>query len=719
LDDLRSLGDGWTRRVALWWAECALVDQRLEEVRAAADDLKACAEASPDDQISVRLRLVVADATSDWVGITREARVGLLAPGDAGLVFARYGRSQAWFGDPLGSIDAYRQALPPLMAENLQGDARSALESIARVLMIYGPISDLQKTTNLIPMIVAGRTRFGEVYDARRATLQALHDEDWPRAQGEVRRFLWEARIGGHLEDELGARNWLGDLYAKVDEYAAACGNYTLAGTAAKAAAACGRLDDPVDVSADLNSPAPWVVAAALAVVAADGDKRSAEESAQLAQVALSLVHGRKQSPLGPQVWQQAFAAMAGLIVQLPTELARAVLDLIEPLVPRGALQARLIDASILTILTDIYDFHLPLAPRARQALISAISQSGLSDGALDVLAERVSIDQELARVLSERARLGDEGAARVLAYAAIPDAAAIEYARSRAAAFIGRPPHADATDVSLVAGLDRLGTMARILEPGQQEEVARHLLAHAQASVDAEANRASALRGICHLAEGLPLALRDQLFTAALRLADPNAELSPFDTFVKQSQHPLSHLRITLGGGHLYRAAVLTAGACARTTDQVAMLRPYLDRLLASDHQADLSVAARMLIMLMPLVGHLIAVENLAAHESAQLRAAAAWLLTHGKAPEPSLLRQLATDPEKAVRLSIAFSLPAITLQDARLAADLRTVLLADRSARVRTTAALINADDRSTEQPLAVAAPAGPWPAPTSDRS
>jgi tetratricopeptide (TPR) repeat protein len=690
LDDLRSLGDGWTRRVALWWAESALVDEHLDELTAAANDLKACADKGPEDQLWVRIQLVVADATGDWAAITRAARVGLLAPADAGLVFARYGRWFAWSGDPSGAMDAYRQALSPLMGENLQGDARSALESIARVLMIYGPISELRTTTDLIPMIVAGRTRFGEVYDARRATLQALHDQDWPQAQAEARRFLWEARIGGHLEDELGARNWLGDLYSRVGEFAAACGNYTLAGTAEKAVAASGHLAEPVDVLADLRSPAPWVVAAALAVIAADGDKSSPQEAAALAPLVLSLVHGRRQSPLGPQVWQQAFEALGGLALQLPQDIARAAVDLVEPLIRRGPVEARPIDGDLLAILAGIYDTHPLLAARAGEALATALCESGLSDTVTPMLSDRIGRDMQLRVMLEERAGQGDIRATRVLAFAGIESPTTMAYAAEKAAAFLARPAHDDPTEVSLTTGHDRLGGLARFLDVDQRKAVAKHLLAHARSTLDLEVNRASAAFGLCALVDCLPDEDRDELFTATLQLADPSVELSHFDALFKETKHPLSRFRMTLGAGHLHRSAVLAAARCARTAEQVAVIQPYLDQLLRSKEGADLHAAARLLLVIEPLVGQPVDIETLANHESRHLRSVAAWLLTHGSAKNPTLCRRLTRDPDRSVRLAMADSLEDFALHDEELAAELRALLQADPSALVRTRTAL-----------------------------
>lgn len=76
--------------------------------------------------------MALADITGEWGGIEREARVGLLGPANAGLVFARQGRILAWTGDWTGSIDAYRPAIEPLMREGLQGDVRACLESLLR-----------------------------------------------------------------------------------------------------------------------------------------------------------------------------------------------------------------------------------------------------------------------------------------------------------------------------------------------------------------------------------------------------------------------------------------------------------------------------------------------------------------------------------------------------------------------------------------------------------
>jgi hypothetical protein len=456
LEQLRATHDAWMPRVAMWWAECCLVDERFADVEAAASDLGALAALSDDEGTAVRLRIVIAEATGDWAALAREAQTGQLSQRDCGLVLARHGRLLAWTGDPEGALDRYRQAMQPLMEDGLDGDVRACLHSIWRVQVTYGPDTDAELTRQLIQTVRGGRSRFGEAYDARRSALEELHDRDWREAHSELRRVVWEARVSGHLDAELDGRKLLGDLYAATGEPAAAQGNYIRAARHKEAAAMAALVGDPPSIDAELQAGAPWMVAAALAVLAEDGDRRTADETAMLAPLVLGLVHGRRQTPFGPQVWQQAFSGLAGIALQLTDDVATEVLDLIEPLVPRNPNHGRLIDDQILAILANLYDSKPDARGRVRRLLLLGLEHEGVAAGAMDLIIARAGDDGALRELISERAESGDRRAALVLACAGIDHPEAMSAAEEHARAFLARPQHTDAGQVELTSDVAR-----------------------------------------------------------------------------------------------------------------------------------------------------------------------------------------------------------------------------------------------------------------------
>jgi hypothetical protein len=440
----------------------------------------------------------------------------------------------------------------------------------------------------------------------------------------------------------------------------------------------------PPPIASELASRAPWVAATALAVLGVDGDRRTNQDVANLAPIVLQSIQGRPQAPFGPQVWVEAFTALAGIVLQLPDAEAGAVLDLVEPLVPRDPNHARRIDDQILAILAGLYDGHARLRGRARQALLSALDHDGLADGATDVLIPRIGDDRLLQEELERRAEAGQRRPALILACVQIPHPKAIVFAEETVATFLDKPPHTDASRVDFGGSVDLIGGLARLLPEEGRIVVAQHLLLHAQSSTDMEVNRSGALMGLMHLVSTLPEIVRDHLFADCIQLADPAVELSAFDAMARDSQHPLSGTRINIGAGDLPRAAILTAARCARSRDHVAILRPYLRRFILSQDDADLNTAARALLALESVADDLVDIADLAEHPSRHLRSAAVWFLTHRDAPSDALCR-LTNDADESVRRMMAASLGALSKWNASLAESLREQLLSDSSARVR----------------------------------
>jgi hypothetical protein len=81
--------------------------------------------------------------------------------------------------------------------------------------------------------------------------------------------------------------------------------------------------------------------------------------------------------------------------------------------------------------------------------------------------------------------------------------------------------------------------------------------------------------------------------------------------------------------------------------------------------------------------------IDDLAAHRSPQLRSAAGWLLTHGKAVAADSLRSLARDADRSVRLTVAYGLRSLRERDQNLASEIHALLMHDESAMVRGVAA------------------------------
>lgn len=694
--ELAEAQDPWFPRAALWWAEAALVEEHFSDVEQGRERLLEAIAAADDEALTVRLRLVLAEVSGDWTLLVREARVGLLAAEDAGLVHSRLGRILAWNGDPSGSIDSYRQALEPLMRAGLEGDSRAVLESIWRAQVSYGPLEDADTTALLLPTFTEGRTRLGDRYDPRESALEYLHSENWSSAHAEVKRLIWEARISGHFDRELRARQLLGDVYARTGDHAAAVGNYIRSGNNKEAAREGTFLASPLNVLPELHTGAPWVVATALSVVHVDGDRRSMEDAALIARRALELGRGMPQSLLGPQVNTQALAALAGLVIQIPDDVALAVLESLATLIVREPDTSRRTDESMLQLLAGFYDYHPSLKARARDALLLATSQSVVGGDVIDVLAARVASDTELEVELQHRSDRGELSASLALVYAGVSVPSVVSYVESMVDAFLERDEPETTNVLRIDTSVGNVGVLARLADPTRQAMVADALIRRATNARDIELHRAAALRGLYNLSDQLGDTQRDGLLLRCLQLADPASALSDLDAFFRQTQHPLSATRILLGAGELHRWALLGAARMARIADQMTLVVPFLESLLLSGDDADLIVAAQLLQLLHAGGVDPLAVQSMAGHSSAHVRAAAASIVSSMEHPEHELCMKLAGDSDSVVRLRMALGLARVAAHDDALANSIRQSLSGDPSARVRYYAGRERGDER-----------------------
>jgi hypothetical protein len=550
--------------------------------------------------------------------------------------------------------------------------------------MTYGTEAQSSDVEAFALTVASGKSRFGDAHDARANALEALHGKDWRRAHQEIRRLLWEARISGQLNAELEARDLMGDLYEAVGEGASAIGNFIRAGSADKSGRLAKTLDQRLTVEPEIQGKAPWLVAAALAVLDADGDQRPQEDADALAGLALERIHGMPQSPFGPQVWVTAFKALAGLAPAVSQELANGILSIVEPLIERAPNTHRLVDSQLIAILEALHLAHVELRPRIAALLVRALRYPGVAEPASDWLVSNVGQDPQLAALVKAEAEGGLDRATVVLALAGQPDDQAIELSIRRIQDFLSKELVAG-DQFGLNPGLELVGVFAQAVDQPMREAAANRLWAHAANAADIELNRAAALLGLGHLAEDLPEGKRRELFKLALTLTDPHLPLGKLDEMFRQSQHPLSAARINLGQGQLRRGALLLAARSATTLEDAGRLRGELRLLIMSADDADKSTCARILLAIEPLAGIVVDIEDIAASRSPSLRSAAAWLITRGKAIAPDAARSLARDPERSVRLTVAYGLKPLIESDQKLASELIALMESDKSATVR----------------------------------
>jgi hypothetical protein len=712
LDTLVDAGHAAAPQIALFLAEFAAATENpgvILEVRETLLSMAEQAEATlahPDGEaMGVRLRLCVAGADGDFAGLWRRANTGRdLEPAQAALVMARYGRWLAGKADPEPAEDAYWSAVDHATTAKLWGEAAEVLRSLAMLHMRFA----FQQSDFVEPLLRArivareGEARYlPRRYDPKAAALEAWHRNNMPSAHQALSRYLWEARLGGHLAAELDASELLGDLYVAtatpdtfVVQIGGAVGHYINAGVAKKAkaqGAEAAELGEPFDVTEGLASPVPWERAAALAVVAAQADVVPDELLEPTLRAVLVATAGMPQSRLGSQVDREALGALAALSERVPAGLVDEALAVSERLLDRPPGQANVVDDNLRYGLFGLYRAHPERRERTGQLLLRCIELGG-SLGYKTALMPFLDDVGPMLPGLREQADRGVPNAVLALAMAEDRHPAVLAEAQQRVDRLLAEEPRSwsgGSFQVSLF-GRPRTDTacFGLLLPPPTVERLARHLLRLAtEGTGDFDSTRADALNGITILAEHLPDSVRDELVQPVLALAQPSAD-SSFDKLWQGTLHPLSPGKVDVGRGRA-PAAVLAAACLARRPEHGrAILAPASELARQNDGAAVQGAARAIATLLDQGLVQLDPAQVLQISTSVPFRelAVIAWL--RSSSPAPELGEQFVRDRARSVRLAVAARLPQPRAIAPSLAEPLLAQLRHDASASVRQAA-------------------------------
>lgn len=690
-EQLRKRGDGLGARAYLWLGEAAIVDRDDALLNGIAQPLRVASETAADDDTGVRLRLLLAVITGSWTSLMREAGTGRLEPGLAALVHARLARYLAWEGEGEGAEDYYRRAVEAATSARLPGDVVQAIHSWTTVVPRFGAVDEETLNRPALAEAVKGSRKYlGGDRDWLSVALQQLQRDQKPDAHRSLRRYLWEARLSGHLRAELQAYEQLGQLYLASQAPVLGVRSLVLSGLAKEARAAASELPFVVDVEDFLASRAPWVLASALVVVAAQGDLVPPERVVALVPRLAQWSRGDPQGPSGPQVDQQAVRALCALAVQLPDEMLEDVLAVIEPLIPRDPGHHRHSDEAMLDALVRLFATH----PNSRDRVGPLLAQCLQIEDLATQLAPRlhpIAGGRELIPHLMPLADKNLRQALDVLCGLEVRHPAVLAEAERRVGAVLARQPRADELQPDAherswsILGVDvRASLYGRLL--GQERCVALGLqwMRLAEDAEDVAANRAMALQGVRLLADLLPATTRSSLFERAVRLLDPDAKLSHLDLESRLTLHPLSSGRLDLGTGLFPQEALRAAARLASSPEDASLLAPLILNGLRSMDAGSARASAEALVSVGPQ-RLAVDVQQLALHPSNEARAAAAALWARSPTLDPGTGKTLAEDPSQYVRSELAGVLSQVKEKAPDLAEALRVQLLHDASAFVR----------------------------------
>jgi hypothetical protein len=677
--------------------------ERAQEVLALAGRAR-----PPDRLVQARIRCAVADAglgrartagehpspATTYSQLVDDASAGRYPPGVASLILSRAARAHAVNGEGALAIDRWRRSIMQACQERLYGDVRDLFRAIHYVAAEtdLSQLPDLVQVTEGLPnqkRLLAGAE------DPALLAFEASHNGNLPDAFEDTRRCLRQARLAGHLCEEMIYLRLLGDVLAHADEPQAAVEVLVAAGQGKKAAGLAEHLDELVDVGDLLALPFSRPAAAAAQVIGAQAQLIPDQQVTGTATALLDAA-GKTCGPtgLGADPRKQALEAICRLGARIPDSLADRLLSDITPALTAHNWHTE----TAVSILVNLYQALPGRRPELAPRLTGLLGQPAAQPYIWGLLANLPDGHEHLQPAVEQHAGPGEEEALRLLAAWGAPGPAVQLAARREAARLLrweigitreffssGMWPQAagllvallqaseplaaaDPADLALPAagGTPATADDAAVLAAGNPGELAvacaDKLATIASDSLDSILSRHHAVAALRMLLPHLPADLNARL-GQDLAWLHANPGLSEQDMWDLQSLRPLSRGHIDTGARTFSAAVLLTAAeACAQAgahgkADE-SLAREIADTAVNLVRNDDADVAApgaRALAVAARFTGDpAVSPFLLAAHPEGRVRqqAVALWLAVG--AP-PGIITRLARDESPGVRAAVA----------------------------------------------------------------
>ncbi len=278
--------------------------------------------------------VLLANATSGDVGIAYDELIEDALAGRfyqaRGLIASRAANAFAKSGDLERSENLWRQSVLGSSENQYYGDSRNALHALRLFAWETGNINiAIDVAATALPTrrrIISGS------FDPAASAFAYAHRGSVPAALGDARRYLFESRISGHLQDEFLAEELLGDIFAAGGHFPAAIWTYVKAGEADKAVKLATELREEVDVMAWAKSPLRRRRAAAVQVIGSQADLVVDSEVEGRVRVLLDNIAGLWATTImSPRPEADAVKALSKFGVRIPPSAVDEILEIAGP----------------------------------------------------------------------------------------------------------------------------------------------------------------------------------------------------------------------------------------------------------------------------------------------------------------------------------------------------------------------------------------------------
>lgn len=655
---LVALDDEWAPISACWLGEMEAVDGGPYGC-VSDESVEVIASLIPraPSNIAVRMRVLLAEKSSDWTEILREAKGrGGMASADAALVLSRYGRYLAYLGQYDVSIESYHLAIGKFAPAGLLGDASQAIRSVNEVYSLYIGLSSEQVESHRQAWEIRNEPRrFGGRSDPRSVVIEKLyrHAESGralgggniPDANQYTRRILWESRLSGHIDAERDAYILLGDVYRSASYGKEALQCYVLAGVAEKSDP---TVQDAFLASADtLYVAAPWIVASTLAAIAKCGDVLEKSDVDGITPQVLLLLQGMKQGVTGLQVATEAWKCAESLCLAMSDESIDALLDAIEPLIERESGHYRHTDESMLGILQLLYRYRPEFQDRVAELITRCLEDGSIKQRMENFLSMVVQDDTFLRCSISGQAAAGDPIAVQVLARARVDHPSILQWAMHRFRDVLAYETGVERTRSEVSVRFEMVAELAFALTNAERDQLALHLAEIALDSFSPEAERSSAINAIRTLSRDLSQDMKSVLLDKVMGLVDADSSSHEIDVVWRETLNPFSRLMINMSAIDVNRSAMKTSAVLATNIEEGQRVFTVMQARASLGDREDLIAFVRFTVMMDPAIRPEIDPRELAIAEDPTIRAYAATIWSEHPDQYSDLLARGMADPD------------------------------------------------------------------------
>lgn len=643
-----------------------------------------------DGDLALRLRVSLADAgeAESWLSLIDEAQAHHFRPREATIVCMRAARWSAWNGNSERAESLYRQAMSFGAEAGLDLDVKNALRSL---LSLYGPpdrYDDFVETHQLMLAVDGVNSFISRNAQTARYSYQNLATGELPEAHLLTRYRILEGVRSGCLAEEIESHGVLARVYLESSEPMEALEHAVLSGDQELTREAASQIDAwPEYLDAMVRAAAPWVRLGALHALEHLGDLAPLRVARSLAH---DLIRDIITDPDDPTLERGLYEALSAVVLEAADEDIKELMPVMKQAATREPGGYRWTDPGVVTTAARLYRFRLRWREQAAEILAErltgartndwrrGIRECGAKGGTLAAAIERtanqtgINLDEALAELehLSESTRTYWSERLRYVA------------------------EHPTGPMTSQTIGED-FGVPRLFLKEQDMEAVVQYvgkLVELASSSHVHSTNRAGALRAGGNVVDMLPEEQRLSLFNAVQPLVSPDVELSEHERHDADTDHPLSRVRIRIGGADgLHLAAGWFLARAAANEEQRALAISLAKEWLCSEER-EFQNRAAVLLSQPNLAGHGIKSRELAKHPNWMVRWMAPFMPDVVEVPDSQLARELAADPSRNVRLTVIDVLPSFGPE---VTQQLLSILAEDRSAFVRHTAAQAEAGD------------------------